>query len=62
MWMRNLGPKRKSDDFDVNSLYHENKILKTNDFIALKNALFVKDSLQGNTPASNKPWYQKCKK
>ena len=28
------------------------KILKINDFIALKNVLFVKDSLQGNTPAS----------
>ena len=42
----------KLDDFDVNSLYHENKILKITDFIALKNALFVKDSLQGNTPTS----------
>ena len=42
----------KLDYFDVNSLYHENKILKITDFIALKNALFVKDSLQGNTPTS----------
>ena len=42
----------KLDDFDINSLYHENKILKITDFIALKNTLFVKDSLQGNAPTS----------
>ena len=42
----------KLDDHDVNSLYHENKILKITDFIALKNTLFVKDSLEGNTPTS----------
>ena len=42
----------KSDDSDVNSFYHKNKILKINDFIELKNVLLVKDSLQGNTTAS----------
>ena len=42
----------KFDDYEVNSIYHDNKILKIADFIALKNALFVKDSLQGNTPDS----------
>ena len=42
----------KLDDFDLNSLYHENKILKITDFIALKNALFAKDSLQRNAPTS----------
>ena len=33
-------------------LYHENKILKITDFITFKNVLFVKDSLQRNTPTS----------
>ena len=42
----------KPDDYEVNSLYRENKILKIKDFITLKNALFVKNSLEENTPVS----------
>ena len=34
----------KPDEYDVNRLYYENKILKIKDFITLKNTLFVKDS------------------
>ena len=48
----------KPDDFNVNELYRNDKILKITDFISLKNTLFVKDSLEGNIPTTLQDYFK----